>query len=264
MFNRIHQKLGTAGFIISIVALVAALGGGAYAASGGLSGKQKKEVEKISKKYAGKPGPTGATGPAGAAGPTGPAGTPGTPGAKGEDATGAPGAAGKSVAATAIAAGEPNQCSEQGGVEYEVEGSGEPAEVCNGQPWTAGGTLPAGSTETGAWAFDASEASAAGSGRILVSYSLPIPLSVTIQGAANVHYVDFDGDSTCTGTYLEPTAPAGMACFYEYEVVNAHFVSVKGIESAEINEVNPPGGFLEFNQIKDHAEGWGSFAVTAG
>ncbi|MBA3867401.1 MAG: hypothetical protein H0X42_13840 [Solirubrobacterales bacterium] len=48
--SRIHQKLGTAGFIISIVALVAALGGGAYAASGGLSGKQKKEVEKIAKK----------------------------------------------------------------------------------------------------------------------------------------------------------------------------------------------------------------------
>ena len=33
MFDRIHQKLGTAGFVISIVALVAALGGGAYAAS---------------------------------------------------------------------------------------------------------------------------------------------------------------------------------------------------------------------------------------
>ena len=30
--SRIHQKLGTAGFIISIVALVAAFGGGAYAA----------------------------------------------------------------------------------------------------------------------------------------------------------------------------------------------------------------------------------------
>ena len=52
MLTRIHRKLGTAGFVISIVALVAALGGGAYAASGGLTGKQKKEVEKIAKKYA--------------------------------------------------------------------------------------------------------------------------------------------------------------------------------------------------------------------
>jgi hypothetical protein len=47
MLRRVHQKLGTAGFVISIVALVAALGGGAYAASGSLSGKQKQEVSKI-------------------------------------------------------------------------------------------------------------------------------------------------------------------------------------------------------------------------
>ncbi|HVV72142.1 MAG TPA: hypothetical protein VHI52_11700 [Verrucomicrobiae bacterium] len=45
--QRIHQKLGTAGLIVAIVALVAALAGGAYAAGGGLSGKQKKEVTKI-------------------------------------------------------------------------------------------------------------------------------------------------------------------------------------------------------------------------
>jgi hypothetical protein len=255
MLTKLREPFGKAGLIVAIVALIAALGGGAYAASGGLSGTQKKEVTKIAKteakKFAGVNGSNGSNGAPGVKGDAGAAGT-----------NGAPGAAGKSVEARSIATGEPTQCQEQGGVEYEVEGSGDPAEICNGQPWTAGGKLPKGATETGAWAFDASEATAAASGRILVSYSLPIPLSATIQGAANVHYVDFDGDSTCTGSYLEPTAPAGMACFYEYEVVNAHFVSVKGIESAEINEVNPPGGFLEFNQIKDHAEGWGSFAVT--
>jgi hypothetical protein len=91
MLQRIHGKLGTAGFIISIVALVAALGGGAYAASGGLSGKQKKEVEKIAKKFAGKPGAPGAPGspgPAGAAGAkgdVGPAGTNGTNGTNGKN-----------------------------------------------------------------------------------------------------------------------------------------------------------------------------------
>lgn len=92
MLNRIHQKLGTAGFVISIVALVAALGGGAYAASGGLNGKQKKEVEKIAKKFAGKTGAAGATGPAGAQGPQGAAGANGKDGSNG--ANGAPGAAG--------------------------------------------------------------------------------------------------------------------------------------------------------------------------
>ncbi|HEY2716133.1 MAG TPA: hypothetical protein VGI73_07925 [Solirubrobacterales bacterium] len=84
MFSRIHQKLGTAGFIISIVALVAAMTGGAYAASNALSGKQKNEVKKIAqteaKKYAGAPG---ATGPQGAAGDKGSAGSNGATGPQG-------------------------------------------------------------------------------------------------------------------------------------------------------------------------------------
>lgn len=93
MLNRIHQKLGTAGFVIAIIALVAALTGGAYAAGGGLTAKQKKQVEKIAKKFSGQPGatgPTGAVGPTGAAGPAGRDGangvdgTPGTPGKNGE------------------------------------------------------------------------------------------------------------------------------------------------------------------------------------
>ena len=58
MIERIHQKLGTAGFVIAIVALIAALGGTALAAAK-LNGTQKKEVEKIAKKYAGKPGAAG-------------------------------------------------------------------------------------------------------------------------------------------------------------------------------------------------------------
>ena len=51
MFSRIHEQLGTAGFVISIVALVFAMAGGAIAANGGLNGKQKKEVKKFAKKY---------------------------------------------------------------------------------------------------------------------------------------------------------------------------------------------------------------------
>jgi Collagen triple helix repeat (20 copies) len=95
MFSRIHQKLGTAGFVISIVALIAALCGGAYAAGGGLTGKQKKEVKKIAKRYAGKPGAPGAPGAkvdAGAKGDAGANGTNGAPGSPG--APGAPGEAG--------------------------------------------------------------------------------------------------------------------------------------------------------------------------
>jgi hypothetical protein len=99
MFSRIHEKLGTAGFVISIVALVAALCGGAYAAGGGLTGKQKKEVKKIAKQYAGAPGAPGAKGDTGAPGAKGDTGAPGAKGdtgalgAKGD--TGAPGAPGE-------------------------------------------------------------------------------------------------------------------------------------------------------------------------
>jgi hypothetical protein len=91
MISSIHSKLGTASFIISIVALVAALGGGAYAANSALSGKQKKEVEKIAKKYAGKPGVAGANGDNGAAGATG-VGTEGKQGPEGKQ--GLPGTTG--------------------------------------------------------------------------------------------------------------------------------------------------------------------------
>ena len=79
MLRRIHQKLGTAGFIISIVALIAAVGGTAYAA-GGLTKSQEKQVTKIAKKYAGKPGANGA---AGANGTNGTNGAPGVAGKEG-------------------------------------------------------------------------------------------------------------------------------------------------------------------------------------
>jgi hypothetical protein len=77
----IREPFGKAGLTVAILALVFAMVGGAYAASGGLTGKQKKEVEKIAKKYAGK------TGPAGSQGPAGPAGAKGDTGTNGKDGT---------------------------------------------------------------------------------------------------------------------------------------------------------------------------------
>jgi hypothetical protein len=81
MFERIHEKLGTAGLIIAVVALIAALTGTAFAAAG-LNPKQKKEVTKIAKSVA-KKGPTGPQGPAGAPGAKGDAGAAGAKGATG-------------------------------------------------------------------------------------------------------------------------------------------------------------------------------------
>jgi hypothetical protein len=98
MIHRIHERLGTAGFLIAIVALAAALSGTAIAATGALTGKQKKEVTKIAKKYAGKPGAPGAAGPAGPAGLQGDTGAQGKEGPQGKQGIqgvqGVPGATG--------------------------------------------------------------------------------------------------------------------------------------------------------------------------
>ncbi len=86
MLSRIHQKLGTAGFIIAIVALIAAVSGAAIAA--GLSGPTKQEIKKQAKKYSKQfavPGPAGATGPQGPAGPQGAKGDTGPGGPEGKE-----------------------------------------------------------------------------------------------------------------------------------------------------------------------------------
>jgi len=75
MYRRFHDRFGTAGVVIGVVALVMAMVTGAYAAGGGLTSKQKKEVKKIAKQFAGAPG---------ARGPEGPQGQKGEPGAKGD------------------------------------------------------------------------------------------------------------------------------------------------------------------------------------
>lgn len=141
MFSRLHEKLGTAGLVVAVMALVVALGGVAFAA-GGLTKQQEKQVKKIAKKYAGKRGPQG---PAGPAGPQGAAGAPGKEGPQGrEGPQGKEGPKGNP--------GTPG-----------VEGS----------PWTAGGVLPEGATETGAWSFGPTKLLA------LSAISFNIPLEET-------------------------------------------------------------------------------------
>jgi hypothetical protein len=190
MLTRVHQKLGTAGFIISIIALVAALGGGAYAASGGLSGKQKKEVEKIAKKFAGKPGATGATGAAGAPGAKGDAGAKGDTGSEGKQ--GAQGIQGI-----------------QG-----IQGK----QGIQGSPWTVGGTLPAKETETGHWSATASWPTVE---------SLPSQISYNIPLAKPSEHVKYlnkaetegsAGSGECelvgSGFAAIPVAPPGYLCVF--------------------------------------------------
>lgn len=218
-----HDRLGTAGFAIAVIALIAALAGGAYAATGGLTPKQKKEVTKIAKKYAGKPGPAG---PAGQNGANGKDGANGANGANGTD--------GKSVTLNSFTQedeelgnppGEP--CELQGGLEVGVEGSGTPKTVCNGaqgepgeegEPWTAGGTLPPNATETGAWAKPEE-----GSKDAFVPITFNVPLESGLP-ESNVHIVE-EGvapPEACenpahpgSASVSNPEAKSGHLCVYE-------------------------------------------------
>jgi Collagen triple helix repeat (20 copies) len=150
MLERLRNQIGTAGLIVAIVALVAALGGGAYAATSN-SGKATASAK-------GKPGPRGKTGKTGPAGPAGPAGPVGPAGPQGP--TGPAGAKGDKgdVGATG-ANGTPGSTGPQGP---------------KGDPWTAGGILPEGETETGTWGTG--PLTPAGKKYFPISFTLPLAL----------------------------------------------------------------------------------------
>ncbi len=202
MFSKLHERLGTAGFVVAIIALVAALAGTAFAAAG-LNGKQKKEVTKIAKKYAGKPGAVGATGPAGPAGPKGDKGDSGSDGADGADGVGV-----TSQAAT------PGECPD-GGTKFTTAGGAN--KVCNGEdgdPWTVGGVLPTGETLTGVWGTPNVSMLAT-----VYDVSFPIPLA-TAPEAVVVKPSEMDSGAGATagcpwdGSTEAPEADPGKFCIY--------------------------------------------------
>lgn len=253
MISGIHQKLGTAGFVISIVALVAALGGGAYAAGGGLTGKQKKEVTKIAKQYAGKPGAPGATGPAGTAGAKG---DNGAAGANGKDGTnGTNGTNGTSVTTAAIPTSS-STCSHNGGVE--VKSASPTQNVCNGQTGFTE-TLPSGKTETGTWIFGPlPEEKEFG----FLPISFPIPLPANVQA----HVLDESATPTeeCPGSNSEPIAAKGNLCLYELPTSEGVAFTFNGIRNPEggTSEVGKVGALLNI-QLEKEARIQGTWAVTA-
>jgi hypothetical protein len=246
--RRLNEPFGKAGVAIGVVALVFAMLGGAYAASGGkqtataskskkhskkksnagLNGTQKKEVKKISQTEAKKfatAGPAGAVGAAGPAGPAGPAGAKGERGDTG--ATGAAGAAGTGVTTASYSGPE---CL-NGGVE--VQSAGGSSYVCNGEegvqgvpgapgsPWLAG-TAPSGVEMKGTWSIQ--PFTAAGAGELIpVSFSTGVPISnsenvgvfVMAPGETNVGF-------GCSGSAEEPKSDAfnGILCVYEGSATN--------------------------------------------
>ena len=95
MFSKIHNKLGSAGLIVAMIALVFALAGGAFAANKVIIKKLSQISPSVQKQLRGKTGPQGPVGPAGAQGPKGDPGLKGDPGSPGPAGpTGATGPAG--------------------------------------------------------------------------------------------------------------------------------------------------------------------------
>jgi hypothetical protein len=238
MFHRLHERIGTAGLVVAVIALVAALGGTALAGGGVLTGKQKKEVARIAKRFAGQPGPQGAAGPVGPAGPGGARGAKGDPGEKGE----------------------------KGDV---------------GSPWTAGGTLPAGATETGAWALGPTHDPV-----VYGAISFTIPL-VGALDPSHVHLIAPDGEElvanpdngeiekapqpACTGSAGQPTAEAGNLCVYEaYQTSGPRFASGSINSPGSTGTLGgPPGGagssgarIIVTNFAEGSCAAWGGWAVT--
>jgi collagen triple helix repeat protein len=84
MFSRVHDKAGTGGLIVAIIALVAA-SSGAVLAKGVIIKKINQISPSVQKQLKGKTGPSGPSGPQGPAGPQGPKGDTGAPGAVGEE-----------------------------------------------------------------------------------------------------------------------------------------------------------------------------------
>lgn len=278
MFKTLRRRFTYANVAMTL-ALVFAMTGGAYAAKHWIITSTKQIKPSVLKQLKGARGPAGPAGPAGPTGPAGVNGKDGTPGEKG--AKGDPGAPGESVSMKQAAVSE---CKGEGGVAFTVAGKTQAA--CNGSPWTAGGTLPSGKTETGTWVV-----SGPGNELVYVPVSFTIPLAEGIE-ASKVHYVDHKdkeivknskgeyeevAPTNCPGTAGEPQAQPGQFCIYETETTGLNEPTFTDGEKGPVpaavfqpggNTTNPgtgkTGAVIYFGFISSGLNaGNGTWAVTA-
>jgi hypothetical protein len=241
--------------VVTTLVLVFAMSGGAYAASKYVITSTKQVSPSVLKSLKGKGGANGAQGPAG---PMGPAGSAGAPGAKGQTGAagkdGAPGEKGvpgekgtpgtngfngtNGVSVTSKEfAGSQGTCKE-GGSEFSAA-SNSKTFACNGKegkegsPWTAGGTLPAGSSETGQWSVSVNQAEERAS-FVTASISFTIPLANAL-GKEHTHFIgpeEGEGEpkakmpTGCSGNFKAPKATSGNLCVFTQTVLDLKTSSV--------------------------------------
>lgn len=292
----LREPFGTAGLLVAIVALVFAMSGGAFAAKY-LITSTKQIKPSVLKSLKGKEGPQGLAGTNGTNGANGKDGAPGTPGKDGSSSiantefpgaegtcteggtklvgtsttyacNGKKGTNGKSVVSSEFSGAHAGCSEERGGSEFEVEGSGVKHYACNGSPWTAGGTLPSGKTETGTWSVLIGT-----TGNGLGDVSFPIPLGAEIP-PANVRKVLAGGSvpAECNDgagsppSVANPEADPGYLCVFVKGFLAGG--SVKYIWNPETTSASTDTGAgttgaLLIGTSSGEDAGTGTFAVTA-
>jgi Collagen triple helix repeat (20 copies) len=280
MLSAIRRRITFANVAMTL-ALVFAMSGGAYAAGKYLITSTKQIKPGVLASLKGRAGANGANGAQGPAGPQGPAGKEGPAGKDGEK-----GAAGEK--------GEPGKEGEKGaagksGLPGTVGATG-PAGAAGpagpagptgpqGSPWTDGGTLPTGATETGVWT--ASTVELKEQAEILVPISFPIPLAsssekyfyFTEKQTENEEFEVGGKPSGCSWKASNPTsrpaAPAGTLCIFAQVEANKNvdgtpFVAPVGGEPFTVG-YGPTGSKLQFDTSSSGAQvvDIGVWAVTA-
>jgi hypothetical protein len=281
MFQRIRKHL-TPSTAIAFMALVFALTGGAFAATGGSNGGSGSHATLTASASKAKPkAKAGPRGPAGPKGAPGSPGAPGAPGAKGE--TGAAGAAGANGAGTAGAngtdgtdgtngtngtsattetfTGSKHNCPLGGVV---VKSASPEAAVCNGK---TGYTefLPPEKTEEGTFS---------GNGPETAELRLPISFAIPVEGEeaiTQVHYLEFGQTlaGVCEGSVKKPEASPGALCVYGSEANEVKEVKISNVNDGFEKPIGGPGAILDVVLKSGIGAGpfqnavLGSWAVTA-
>jgi collagen triple helix repeat protein len=295
MLSPLRNRFGIPG-VISVIALVFAMLGGAYAASNSGSGKSKASASAVKK---GPRGPRGPKGPAGPAGPQGAAGANGSDGSAGLDGldgedgkdgkngtNGVNGTNGTNVANTEFSGAE-GPCDEGGSklvgtsTTYACNGV-KGVQGDEGNPWTDLGTLPPGETETGAWAMgpvpkvscvtpdgctttvEAKNNSFAEP--LIAPISFPIPLATDLE-EAKTHYVKVGeaAPTGCTGGSVEePKADPGHLCVYAFEEAAIGFMTLGPAGGSSFPLDSSKAGVVVVGLLwEEGALARGTWAVTA-
>jgi hypothetical protein len=162
-------------------------------------------------------------------------------------------------------------CNEGGTKINSASGS---TEVCNGEegsPWTAGGKLPTGATETGDWVAAENPNPTDKFFTMYSEINFSIPIGETLD-ADHVHYVNEAGEeelngtaspsTECLGTVAEPTATPGNLCIYT-GFSQMQFFRIFNPATLQVGGASETGALLAMKTNEGNFS-WGTFAVTGG